>query len=107
MSLSKLAAGVIAFLAMGIILVWGFSDRYGPISKNAYQLATATYGACMAKSPDRIERVDALLNDESFIAGMSKKEIGWFRDILADANRQNWDDAAKQAKLMIEEQVEY
>lgn len=78
---------------------------YGEISDNAYDLATATYGACMAQDMARIERVKKMLEDEAFAAGLTTSEIGWFELIIDDAQNEDWETAASSAKRMLEDQV--
>ena len=87
-------------------IVFSMSRGYGKISDNSYQLATATYGACMAKSVDRINRAESLLEDEQFRVGISKQEIRWFAKIFADVRKNRWSSAAQAAKQMMEDQVD-
>jgi hypothetical protein len=75
------------------------------VSENAYQLATATCGACLAKSVDRLEWVEPLLADEDFASTMSVKEVRWFNSIFNNAPNDDWTRAAQSASQMMEDQV--
>lgn len=89
-----------------LLIVYTFSRGYGKISDNAYKLATATYGACMARSVERINRAESLLENERFRSGISNQELNWFKKIFADARNDRWRQAARAARHMMEDQVE-
>ena len=97
-----LLIGVIAF-----VVYWFSQESYGKISDNAYQLATATFGACKAKSVERLDKIDELLEDESFSSQMTKQEIAWFTKLIDRARNGNWEGAAKSAEQMMKEQISY
>lgn len=95
-------------VVLSAAIAWWLSrEHYGDISDKAYELATATYGACMAKSEQRIDRVEALLDDKEIASQISEQEMRWFRSIIQRARSDNWTSAAKSAKQMMQDQVEY
>ena len=102
----KIIVGAVFLVAVIVICASAFRG-FGTISDNAYQLATATYGACMAQSVERLDRVQSMLDDEEFVSGMSKKEVRWFKSIFEQARNNQWQAAAQTAKRMMEDQVEY
>ena len=106
MKLSHILVAALSLVAVGAIWFWS-SSGYGKISENAYELAVASYGACLAKSDQRIERIESMLSSDEFASSMTQQEIGWFQDLLADAKSERWDSAASVAKQMMQDQVEY
>ena len=103
---SKVFGGV-TLLVIAVAALTLISRGYGEISENAYQLATATYGACLAESIDRLERVESLLDDDVFTSRMSGKEVRWFKSIFKKARNDDWTRAAQLAKRMMKDQVVY
>lgn len=93
---------MIAAIAAGYLL---WPSGYGQLSHPAYDLAIASYGACLAKSENRIDRIEALLDNPQFAQELSRQEEGWFRDLIAQARSQKWQRAANMARQMMQDQV--
>ena len=76
-SLAAFAAAIVA--AVILVLVWS-TPHYGEVSEKAYQFATASYGACMARNPERVAKLEALLSNEDFRNELSNQEVVWCED---------------------------
>lgn len=87
-----------------LVLVIAGCGGYGEVSKQTYDFATALYPACLAKSEERVEKVEALLDDETRTDQMSEEELGWIRDIVSQAKAGKWESAAAAAKRMLKDQ---
>ena len=86
----KIAAGFLLVLLV-FVPVWMANRGYPKVSEATYQLATATYSACLSRDLERIEAVEAELNRESLRSEMNAKEVQWIESMLAEARDQNWE----------------
>lgn len=105
-SRATIATGLlIAVLMAGLII---FLNRgYGKVSHEAYQMATAIYGACLSESEPRIQKIQRLLNqgNETFdMTKISSHEKRWLDDIIQQAHEGQWAEAASAAKQIMEAQ---
>ena len=80
---------------------------YGSVSDRAYEYSTATYSACLAKSTERLDRIEEMLSAEGTESTMEPHEVVWIEKIIDEARSGNWESAAKSARRMMEDQVEY
>ena len=94
---------VIMALAAGLFLI---PSGYGKVSGEAYELAIASYGACLSKSEQRIDKIEAILESPEFSDKLSRQENRWFRKLIAKARSERWEQAASIAKEMMLDQVE-
>jgi len=97
---------LLVFVSLLALFFW-LNSGYGEISKNAYDLAIASYGACLSESQTRIAKVESLLADPDFTIDMSDQEQKWFRDLIAKTKSDQWQKAANIAKRMMEDQVQH
>ncbi|MDB4778365.1 hypothetical protein OAG68_02805 [bacterium] len=92
-----LAAGAVYFLC---------NQGYGKVSRRTYDMATAIYGACLARSENRVDKIQQLLSqDTAETSDMSIRERKWLNNIIQKAKNGNWESAAKAAKRIMEDQV--
>lgn len=106
--MNKLAStGLLLVSALVLAVFFWLNSGYGEISKNAYDLAIASYGACLSQSETRIAKVESLLADPAFAIDMSDQEQKWFRDLIAKTKSDQWQKAAKIARRMMEDQVQH
>ncbi len=109
---AKVIGGILLSLFIAVGIFWA-TRGYGKISPNGYDYATALYGACLAKSEPRIARVAIMLEQEQSkptgdpIDRISQRERGWLEGIVQLARQDQWERAAKMARRMMEDQVEY
>ncbi len=94
------------FLTIGLILFTGCGS-YGEVSERAYEIATATYGACLAKDENRLAKIEELLNDQEFASDLSAEESDWILQMVTTARSGDWESAAKSAKQMMLDQVQF
>ena len=99
------ATTLFAIALLGAIYLF-FPTGYGTISGEAYDLALASYGACLAKSESRVEKIEAMLNESEYSEKLSERETRWFRDLIAQTRSGRWNQATPIAKRMMEDQVD-
>lgn len=81
---------------------------YGKVSPRTYEFAKALYSACLSKSEARIAQVETMLRDElETDSKVPENQADWLEGIVETARQGNWESAAKQARRMMEDQVEY
>lgn len=97
----------VALLVGGI--AWWLNSGYGEVSGDAYEVAKALYGTCLAEDEDRLERVTVLLeeqNDEDTERlAITPKERRWLESMIDTARKGDWKSAARSARRMMEDQV--
>jgi hypothetical protein len=96
------------FLLAAILVVWGYlwmNQGYGEVSQQTYEFSKAIYGACLAKSEQRLDKIQNLLDDSSGdqLPGHERK---WLEAIISNARAENWKVAAKEARSMMEDQAQ-
>ena len=110
MKISKLLWPILGVMVIGAaIMVW-FSQGYGKVSPRAYEVSTALYGACLAKSDARLESIEGLLDEGAETedaSTVSEDERRWLESMIRTARDGDWESAAKSARRMMEDQVEY
>lgn len=105
MNKSKALGLLLLLLTVSGVSIWLAGRGYGEVSENAYQFATATYGACLAKSPDRLSQLESMLDQPEFISGLTDQEIRWLKKMVSTARADNWQRAAELARQMMEDQA--
>ncbi len=105
MNKSSLLA-IIVVIGLAVVAMGFFFNRgYGKVSPRTYECATALYGACLAKSEERIAKVEALF-DEPDTEEIPSTERVWLERIIEQAKRGEWKKASAAARRMMEDQVE-
>lgn len=97
----------LGFLLAAIVLIaglWWFNQGYGEISPKTYQYSKALCSACLNKSEVHLSKVREMLANEDVLPA---KERSWIDAIVADADDGNWERAARKARRMMEDQVQY
>ena len=70
----------------------------------------STLRCCLAKSDARLESIEGLLDedaDREHTPGVSQDERRWLESMIQTARDGDWESAAKSARRMMEDQVEY
>lgn len=95
-------------LVVGLIVagIWWLNRGYGEVSPQTYEYSKAIYSACLTKSEEHLGKVEAMLASEE-PAVLSAREKGWLESIVATARDGKWQAAAKKARRIMEDQVEY
>lgn len=98
---------VILVAAASIFLI--SNQGYGKVSRESYDMATAIYGACLAKSEIRLQKIEQLIhiNNRTAPDPMTDRERKWLKSIIQKAKNGNWESAANSARRMMEDQIEY
>jgi len=105
----KLLAISLPVVLIIAVLALYFNRGYGPVSYPAYQIATALYGASLAKSAPRIDAIEKLLDDGSDkldVSEITEQERKWLQSIIKNARAKRWEAAASNAKRIMESQNE-
>jgi len=103
----KILFSFVGLLLLVAVVVW-FSNRgYGKVSDDSWQVAKAICGACMEKSETRIEKVEALLADPAGELEISDQERLWLQQMIDKGKDGQWGVAAKWARQMMKEQVDF
>ncbi len=85
---------------------WWFNRGYGEVSPITYEYSKALYSACLNRNEEHLGKVEELLvtrGDE----GLSVNERKWIDAIIEEARDGRWVSAAKRARRMMEDQVQY
>ena len=107
MSESAVKKIVFALLAIVLLVVgsWWMNRGYGTVSHQTYEFSKAIYGACLAKSEQRLDKIEELLDDPSN-AELPSHERKWLDAIISNARAEKWEAAAKKARSMMEDQAQ-
>ena len=98
---------MVAVVVIVMILMFFLNRGYGKVSHEAYQVATALYGACLSKSAPRIEKIQELLHGGSAefdATSISPREKQWLIEVVRQAQESQWGAAAAAAKRMMVDQ---
>lgn len=110
MKISKLLLPILGVILIGAAIMFCSSQGYGKVSPRAYEVSTALYGACLAKSDARLESIEGLLDEDAEAedaSTVSEDERRWLESMIRTARDGDWESAAKSARRMMEDQVEY
>lgn len=97
--------GVVA-LASVLLAVAPGCGGYGEVSPQAYEYAKAIYNVTNRKAEDRLAKLSKQIDASRQAEEISTTEADWLRDILKQAGDGNWKKANKQARAMMEDQVQ-
>lgn len=97
---------VACLLLVGAAACYWMNRGYGEVSPLTYEISKALYGACQTKSDQRLRKVDALIEGKMG-SMLPDNERQWLEDIVAQARDGQWEVAARQARRMLEDQVNY
>jgi len=99
--------GVLAFLVLVVVIGRITDAGYGKVSRITYELAKATYAACLAQDEDRLDAVKLTMDDIASEQPIPDQERRWLENILAKARKGNWESAAKDARRIMSDQVDH
>ena len=80
--------------------------RYSKVSPGAYQYTKALYSVCNRHDEPRLDEVARQIRDASADSQLSAEEVDWMEDIIATAQAGDWQVATKDARRLMEAQVE-
>ena len=105
----KSSAAIFAPLLLAAVCLVGCNAGFGEVSQDAYQVAQALYGCCLAKSEAHLDAVESMLESGGSDAQplqISAEERKWLTAMIATARGGGWESAAKSARRMMEDQVQ-
>ena len=103
MNSKSLAISIVVILAA--LAFQFYPTGYGELSREAYDLALASYGACVARSEERIDKIETMLDASEFAEKLSPQETRWFRNLISQTRSDRWEQAEAISKRMMEDQV--
>ena len=98
-----------ATMLAGVVLLVGFgwlNCGYGEVSPLTYEYSKALYSACLNKNEEHLSKVDELLASNN-ATDLPVKERQWINALVAEARDGDWQAAAKKARQIMEDQVQY
>ena len=100
----RLCALLICLGLTSVLLPMG-CQKYGDVSPRSYDLAKALYAACNGKSTDRLARIESVIADSLQASEISDAEHDWLQSIVQLAAEGRWEDATRDARTMMSEQI--
>lgn len=100
---------IASLLALSVTLAFTlgwFDFGYGKVSEQAYEFSKALYSACLNRNDEHLGKVERLLA-ETGNDSLSAKERQWLEGICQRARAGQWEVAARYARRMMDDQVEY
>jgi len=79
---------------------------YGEVTPKAYQYATAIYSVTNRKAEGRLDELQKLIEASEVSEEITEAESDWLQAIVAEACEGNWEAASKQARAIMEDQVQ-
>jgi hypothetical protein len=79
--------------------------QYGPVSRHAYDYATALYSATNGKAADRVDEIDRRIQADRDAGNLTPDEADSLVAIIADAREGEWQSAAGDCRALMEAQV--
>ncbi|QDT69796.1 hypothetical protein MalM25_27370 [Planctomycetes bacterium MalM25] len=78
---------------------------YGPVSPTAYEYSKALYSLSNRQAADRIDSVQAQIDQSQEAGELPPHEADWLRDICDDCRAARWEQAQAAARRMMQDQV--
>lgn len=92
-------------LACCILALTGCS-RYDKLSPTAYEYSKALYSVCNRHDQLRLSSVALQIETAETESQLSDREASWLHDIVARAQAGDWQEATRDARRLMEAQVE-
>lgn len=80
---------------------------YGEVSPQTYKLAKAIHNVSSRQQAEKLPQVNELIASSLKEGQISEQEAEWLRTIVAHADEGDWEEAAKQSRRIMEDQVQY
>ena len=102
-------AGLTLFIATWFVapFVIRWASGYGEVDHQTYEIATALYAACNARSADRLSQVSQVIDQAKRDDQVPDREARWLERIIDRAESGDWESAARSARRMLSDQVTY
>jgi hypothetical protein len=78
---------------------------YGPVSRNAYDYATALYSATNGKASAKVDEIERRIQADRDAGELTPDEADSLVAIIADARGGEWQSAAGDCRALMEAQV--
>lgn len=79
--------------------------KYGPVSRGAYDYATALYAACNQQAATKVDAIAGQIQSAAGEGAITADEAAWLGEIVEQAGQGAWEEAAEACRRMMEEQV--
>ncbi len=98
-------AGVCLVTAVSVTLLRGCGG-YGKIDAETYAYAKALHSICSCRDQQRLQAFATQLNEAQLRGEVVEHEAGWLNDIVAQAETGAWEDATRNVRRMMLDQVD-
>lgn len=95
----------LGLLAVAMFTTAGCS-QYDKVGPQAYEYSKALYSVCNRHDEPRLGRVASQIEQAAAGAELSGTEAAWLNDIVATAQAGDWQVASKDARRLMQAQVE-
>ena len=92
-------------LVLLVALLTAGGCGYGEVSSTAYEYAKALYNISNRRLADRLDGVERQIAASRDAGDISAKEEEWLQDIVAAARRNEWSQAMKSSRQIMEDQI--
>ncbi|MCA9074684.1 MAG: hypothetical protein KDA93_06605 [Planctomycetaceae bacterium] len=79
---------------------------YPQVSPKSYELTKALYSACNRRNEEHLARVAEVLDSTKTAGDISDRESKWLHAIIDKARAGEWESAAREARQIMEDQVD-
>jgi hypothetical protein len=99
---------IAGLITVGLLLALGLAGcGYPPISTSAFELAKALDNLCNLKATEQLPRARRMIDERTTAGELSAQEAKWLLDIVATAERGDWETATSRARrLLVDQQRE-
>lgn len=91
--------------ALMLLLVFCVGCGNGEVSPKTYEFAQSLYNISNRKLTDKLESITEQVETAQVEGEISLKEAKWLNAIVKKAEREEWQQAMKDARQMMEEQI--
>ena len=88
-----------------LLLAFFTGCGYGEISPKCYEIAKSLYSISNRKLTDKLEIITVEIETAKEKNEISSKEAKWLDAIVEKAEQENWHQATKEARKMMEDQI--
>ncbi len=92
-------------VTISLMLVLMTGCGYGEVSPKSYEIAKSLYNITNRKLTDSLEIITVEIETAQKNNEISSKEAEWLGAIVEKAERKKWQQAMKEARQMMEDQI--
>lgn len=93
-------------VAMLVLTLFVAGCGYGPVSKRGYEIATALHSAIARQDTEAIARIAEAIKRDSDGGQLAGDEAAWLGEIVAEASAEDWKEAERAARKLLQDQAD-